>query len=88
MIRVNKDYVIDVDATSYTAKLDRHKKDKKGEDTYSLVGYYSCIENAIAGIIKDMNVRGLQEDMDLVEALKVIQENNRQFEEILNKAIE
>ena len=29
MIRVNDDYVIDVDSMCYTTKIDKHKTDKK-----------------------------------------------------------
>ena len=40
MIRVNDEYVIDVDSMCYTTKIDKHKTDKKGNPVYEVVGYF------------------------------------------------
>ena len=52
MIRVNDDYVIDVDSMCYTTKIDKHKTDKKGNPVYEVVGYYKDLDGAILAVIK------------------------------------
>ena len=55
MIRVNDDYVIDVDSMCYTTKIDKHKTDKKGNPVYEVVGYYKDLDGAILAVVKSMN---------------------------------
>ena len=98
MIRVNDDYVIEIDAFNYTAKRDLHRTTKKtdlitGEVTevpsYSSIGYYSGLTEAIKGIIKDMNRRKLsKKTYSLEEAVKIVLENNKQVSELLQRALE
>lgn len=88
MIRVNDDYVIEVDAYNYTACKDRHRKDKNGEDIFTTVGHYSDVEGAIGGIIKDMKSNKLDNDTySLEEAINVIRKINGQFKEMLERAL-
>ena len=97
MIRVNEDYVIQVDSLNYTVMRDAHRKttrtDKAGEkvevDAYITVGYYSNFTGAIKGVINDMNTRTLSDGVHtLKEALDIVVENNNRFIELLNKALE
>lgn len=92
MISVYGDYVIDVDDMNYTVKLDRHKTvtDKNGNttDVYDTKGYYNTLKSALRGV-RDMVVsdRLSQEDIDLNKAIKTVTGVNREFEDIMTKAL-
>jgi hypothetical protein len=98
MVRINDDYVIEIDAFNYTAKRDLHRTTKKtdiatGEVTevpsYSTIGYYNGLTEAIKGVIKDMNRRELsKKTYSLEEAVKIVLENNKRVSELLQKALE
>lgn len=88
MVRVNEQYVIDVDERNYTVKLDKHKTDKKGNPIYDVCGYYGTLETAIKGVIGSMNKSKLSQGTHtLEEAVKIVCENNKQFEEMLERAV-
>lgn len=98
MIRVSEDYIIDVDPHNYIVKRDLHKvrvtlNDKTGEETrtpqFYTVGYFGDIPSAVRGIIRDMNRLGLSEGIhSLTEAIKIVQDNNKQFYDLLDRAFE
>lgn len=54
MIRIDKDYIINVDSENYIACVDLHKEytDKKGnvKKRYDTIGYYSSLYKALEGI--------------------------------------
>lgn len=92
MIRVNDDYVIQVDNLNYTAMRDAHRKttrtDKNGAtvevDAYVTIGYFKNLSGAIKGIIADMNARKLSDGVHtLKEALEIVTHNNDRFYELL-----
>ena len=93
MVRVNDDYIIDVDPLNYTVRRDMHKtriiNTKEGETklgTFVTVGYVGDLAGAIKLVIKDMNSRELGEDLhDLKSALAIVKRNNDSFEELLRK---
>lgn len=86
MIRVNENYCIDVDEKCYTVKIDKHKTDKKGNPVYETVGYFSCLENAIRGVLVSMNKKQLKDgEHSLKEALKLMQESNRKVYDLLQE---
>lgn len=95
MVRVNDDYIIDVDSLNYTVKRDAHKtrivKDKdtleeKEVETFVTVGYYGDLAGAIKGVIKDTNRRELSEGVhDLKSALAIVKSNNDSFEKLLRE---
>ena len=88
MIRVNDDYVIDVDSMCYTTKIDKHKTDKKGNPVYEVVGYYKVLDGAILAVVKSMNRKELSEGVyELKEALEIIQASNEQFETLLKEVV-
>ena len=97
MVRLNKEYIVEVDSYSYTLKRDSNKKiikvDKNTgaeteEDQYGVVGYYGDLKGSIRGAIKDMNDRKLAKGThELLEAIEIINKNNEKFERILKKAI-
>lgn len=97
MVRINDDYIIEVDSMNFTLMRDLHRKKKvrntAGEeyevDAFSTVGYFSTLSGAIKGAIKDMNVRKLGEGVHtLKEALEIVLENNRHFSELLESVLE
>jgi hypothetical protein len=98
MIRVNEDYIIEIDNFNYTAKRDTHRttlvKDKAtGNESevplYNTVGHYSNLTGAIKGIITDMNSRKLRDGMhSLEEAIAIVVENNNRVSELLERALE
>lgn len=85
MIRINDDWVINIDEYNYILARDLHKKNKHGVDTYKTEGYFSGVSEALTALadkmVKDelkMPVCTLNEAVstirkvytDLVEAIK------------------
>ena len=88
MIRLNTDYLIDVDDMNYTLVKDNHKTytDKNGIErkSFTNISYYSSLENALKGARKYFINKSLQEyEMTLGEAIKRILEVNKQFDEMI-----
>lgn len=88
MIRVNNDYIVDVDDMNFIAKEDKHKTitDKNGitKNVYYTIGYYGTLEGALDGIRRDMIKKNLTEgEVSLKEAIEVINKANYEFKEIL-----
>ena len=89
MIRVNDDYVILVDTLNYTSCKDDHKTDKNGKPVYKTIGYFSNLEQALRGIIKDMNGRAFEAGVySLQEALEIIKQSNKVFTDMLREVTE
>ena len=88
MIRVNHNYVVDVDDMNFIAKEDKHKSntDKNGitKNVYSLIGYYGTLEGALDGIRRDMIKKKLADDeVSLKEVIDIIKQANEEFKEML-----
>ena len=88
MIRVNDNYIVDVDDMNFIAKEDKHKTntDKNGitKNVYYTIGYYGTLEGALDGIRRDMIKKSLAEgEVSLKEAIEVINKANYEFKEIL-----
>lgn len=98
MIRVNEDYIIEIDTYNYIAKMDQHKKGQvkdraTGEyievDVFKTVGYYKDLSGAIKGIINDMSRRQLSDGrFSLEDAIHIIRENNGKVYDLLEKVLE
>jgi putative transposon-encoded protein len=98
MIKVNDDYIIEIDAFNYTVKRDLHKKTLKKDkildeeievNLYRTVGYYGDLTSAIKGVITDMNRLKLSSGVHtLKEAVDIVLENNRRVSDLLEKALE
>lgn len=90
MIRVNDDYIIDIDEMNYVAKFDYHKTttDKNGVEkpTYKTIGYYGSLASAISGIKKQMQMNAFeQEVMKLDKAIEKIDEIEKEFNRLIGK---
>ncbi len=97
MVKVNDDYIIEIDSLNYTVKRDEHRKNKvinkvTGEtseiEVFTTVGYFYDLATSISGIIKDMNRRKLGSGTHtLQEAVKIVINNNSKFIELLERAL-
>lgn len=88
MIRIDDDYYITVDSYNYIVCRDKHKTDKKGNDLYTVIGYYNNLYKALQGAVADMNRRAFTGGTySLQEAIKVIQKSNSIFEDMLREVL-
>lgn len=88
MIKLINDYVVAVDSYNYTLQIDLHKTDKNGNSLYKTIGYYSDLKRAIKACIKDISKTELVSGMHtLIEAVRIIDDSNKRFEAILEKAL-
>lgn len=96
MIRVNQDYVIDVDEWNYTLMYDCHKtkivKDKDGneseEPVYKTLGHFNKLESALEGVIKDRVAKKLKdEDVSLKEAIEEIRKIREIYNELFREVL-
>lgn len=95
MVKVNDDYIIEVDSLNYTVKRDEHRtREEKVKDSdevkvvpvFTIVGYYGDLAPAIQGVIKDMNRRELGSGTHaLQEAVDIVLKNNRRVTELLDE---
>lgn len=92
MIRVNADYVIEVDDLNYTVMRDLHKKTKRTDkdgnkvevDAYKIIGYYGNLSGAIKCAIEDMNVRELSDGViELKKAVEIVAGNYKRFSDLI-----
>lgn len=93
MIRVNEDYIIEVDALNYIPKIDKHKvsKDKDGKEraVFDTIGYCSTLAGALCKIKEDMYKDCIAEkEISLYEALNELKRVNKEFENIFNRVLE
>ena len=94
MVKVNDDYIIEIDSLNYTVKRDEHKTREekvKGSDevkivpVFTTVGYFYDLATSIQGVIKDMNRRQLGEGTHtLREAVDIVLNNNEKIETLLD----
>ena len=90
MIRINEDWVIDVDPFNYTIKKDLHKqiKQKGGNvvDLFNVVGYYGTLDAAFNAlgeqIIKDKLSTACY---TLTEAVTALKECRKEFNELIKQ---
>lgn len=86
MIRITEDYTVDVDSLNYTAKVDLHTTDKKGNLRTKTIGYYSTLRDAVAGIVEydaRQNLSGGEKTLE--EAIKILDNRANRIEELLWK---
>ena len=98
MIVIDDNWVIRVDANgnymptenSVQIKTLKRKGGKTDDvEVYKeTIGYYSSLKNAIRGLV-DYTARTklVTDTLTLTEAIKVIQDSNAKFEELLSKAL-
>ena len=88
MIRVNDDWVIDVDEYNYILKKDMHRSRERVrkdgtpyiEDDYTVKGYFSTLERALNRLGEEMVRERLKDGAhDLREATQAIRECTGKF---------
>ena len=93
MIRVNEDYVIEVDQYNYTVQFDLHKTryDKKLDaelPVYKLVGHFTSLLGALQGVFKDMVRSELaKRDYALEDAIKIINSERIKFSKLMKEVL-
>lgn len=80
MIRINEDWIIDVDDHNYILKRDMHtdriRKDGKVEHVYNIKGYFSSPDKALKSFGEEIVRDRLKEsEMGLPEAVQAIRES-------------
>lgn len=94
MIRVNEDWVINVDALNYMPCKDLHRtkplKQKDGglvdvDDYSNPIGYFSTLSSALSAIMQK-NFRDAVKDgeISLKDALKIVEEENFKTQQFLD----
>lgn len=97
MVKINDNYIVDVDENNYTLKrltgrkttrTDKRTGKTETTDGYIIVGYYGDLAGSIKGAIEDMNRQTLREGVhELTEALSIVLDNNRKFDGLLEKCL-
>ena len=95
MVRVNNDWVVDVDTCNYILKRDMHKmvKGKKKEDPeiplYTIKGYFPSLSAALNHLGEEMVRERLTEGVrPLREAVQAIQECREEWRKITADILE
>lgn len=89
MIKLIHDYVIDINQSNYILMLDRHKKDKKGNDVYDVLAYCSDFQRAIQKAKEACAKKKLSDGVySLDEAVEIIRKINDEFTELLTRRME
>lgn len=91
MIKVDDDYVIDLDGMNYIPKVKRTRINKVTKETYEdleTIGYYGTLKGAIRGLL-DFKVRNLlmEGTKSLETALKCVQTAYKEFDELLERVM-
>lgn len=85
MIKVIDNYLIDCEGNNYIAgkkSMRTNRKDGSQEEVFVALGYYTTIKGALEGIRKEMQrnaVKGLLQDVQLVEFLEQLKEIDKRF---------
>lgn len=88
MIRINDDYVIDVDSLNYTVMRDYHKIDKDGKQILRAEGYYTTLEKALLAVREMLVKKSLGEsEYTLESALTCVRTINNEFVDTFRKVV-
>lgn len=86
MVKLTDDYFVDVNGTTFTLMLDKHKVDKKNEPITEVVGYYMSLASAVKAAADDLIGRKLADgSYSLAEAVKLMQEITAEFSSLLTE---
>lgn len=93
MIRINDDWIIDVDDHNYILKKDTHtdrlRKDGKTEHVYNTKGYFSSLDKALKFFGEEfIRDRLKASEMGLPEAVRVIRESLEEWSKTVKSILE
>lgn len=81
-IKLIDGYECFVDSQNYT--LARRRKNQKGEEYITTLGYYSSLERALRGLGRALATDALgNRSMGLTDAVRTIVESNKRLEELI-----
>lgn len=88
MIRIDNDYVIDIDANNYIPCVDLHKKVNNGKgkmiDGYMTIGFYNSLEGALQGLLDYKVKKSLSDgEKSLETAVGTLRGIYKEFEELV-----
>ena len=81
MIRINDDYVINVDPLNYVVCKDLHRIDKRGYQVMQTLGYLDSLPKALAFLVRKLQTEDLISD-DEISLKEAIERMNSRFEEM------
>ena len=92
MIRINDDWVIDVDEHNYILKRDMHietvRKDGRQQHVYKVEGYFSSPQKALKAfgeeIVRD---RLKAAEMGLADAVRTVQDTYEEWRRVVEEAM-
>ena len=93
MIRINDDWIVDVDQYNYIVKKDMHKmvKARDGKTMvpgYTTVGYYGSLRRALEALGEEMvRERLVSDSLTLAEALQTVRECKEEWDALVRKAV-
>ena len=95
MIRVNEDWVIDVDNYNYTLQRDMHRtalikvEGKEVErPVYKSVGYFATLDQALNRLLdEDIRERFKDGEHTLKEAIRVTKESRESWEDLIRRCM-
>lgn len=94
MIRINENWIVDVDEYNYTLKRDMHKtrtiKQKDGstkeEEVYNTQGHFSSLDKALNRLGEEMVRERLKvPEIDLNTAVQAIRECTEEWRQLVEK---
>lgn len=93
MIRINKDWIIDIDKYNYTLRRDMHtnrtvKKNGKEveENVYITVGHYSSLDKALENLGKEIiRYKLMSAEYDLKTAVEAISECREEWRRLVEE---
>jgi len=92
MIRIDDDWVIDVDENNYILKKDLHSEKKRKDGTvehnWKVIGYYSSPDKALKRFGEEIirnRLRGAE--MGLPEAVRAIRESMKEWSQMVERIV-
>jgi hypothetical protein len=89
MIVLTDDYVVTTNSHNYILMRDKHKRGKKGEPLYDVLGYYGSLNSAIIGAKEHCFRERISNDtISLTQAIDISTKVNAEFSDLLNRSFE
>ena len=86
MIRINDDWIINVDRYQYTLAKDTHREKEKYR--YDAVGHYSTLTNALNALLMEMVKDKLKDgEIELCEAVRAINDCKAWWEQMTQEIV-
>lgn len=88
MIKLLRDYAIDVTKYGYNLMVDKHRVNKEGKPVYETLGYYTTLEQVVNACRDYIIKMKLRDDVySLKEALEIIKTCDLDFKKYLKEVL-